>query len=516
MVYALRTLRFLVVLGVLLLCVFPACFVYAANPTLRITEIMYDAEGGDTGKEFVEVMNTGSEDIDMTRVKFFERNDRPDRPGGSLAQSQGSTILQPGGVAVIVANPTSFLQHYTSFNGVLLDTRNFALLNAGATVSVTIDGRLLHSVTYTTDDGAKGDGTSLHIRQDGDIVADDPSPGVMSGATIADDSGGSERDGEGAVVAQVAPTTSQGRVADTGFSPSAPSPAPDTQRATVSETDPPAKDPPTFVSDPSVVFPASTTRFSVVREGGEQEEVLYGLWNFGDGTYTYGTVVEHVYLHPGAYIVVFQESDGDGSEGFALQKEIRVLFPQVSIERIDDAFVRLHNRHPFVLDVSGWRIESQGVVFDFPMKSLVPRQNSIVVPFASAEGQDIFFVTVGGGQFSGLDASPDDIAVAIDTVKEDETGTVELSVADESSATEHSVQPSAPVFVEEDSVPDQEQVDVAHTDAFVVDVVADQEERGVATRMIAVWLVLLVGIMIVALVPFVLTRREKVRRLTHE
>ena len=160
------------------------------DPTLRITEIMYDAEGGDTGKEFVEVMNTGSEDIDMTRVKFFERNDRPDRPGGSLAQSQGSTILQPGGVAVIVANPTSFLQHYTSFNGVLLDTRNFALLNAGATVSVTIDGRLLHSVTYTTDDGAKGDGTSLHIRQDGDIVADDPSPGVMSGATIADDSGG--------------------------------------------------------------------------------------------------------------------------------------------------------------------------------------------------------------------------------------------------------------------------------------------------------------------------------------
>ena len=115
----------------------------------------------------------------------------------------------------------------------------------------------------------------------------------------------------------------------------------DTQQGGAAETTPPV-----FVSDPSVVFSASTTRFSVVRQHDEQEEVLYGLWNFGDGAYTHGTVVEHMYLHPGAYIIVFQELDEDGSEGFALQKEIRVVFPQVSIERVDDAFVRLHNRHP--------------------------------------------------------------------------------------------------------------------------------------------------------------------------
>ena len=46
------------------------------GPSLRITEIMYDAEGGDEGKEYVEVKNTGPGTIDMTTVKFFEREER--------------------------------------------------------------------------------------------------------------------------------------------------------------------------------------------------------------------------------------------------------------------------------------------------------------------------------------------------------------------------------------------------------------------------------------------------------
>ena len=46
---------------------------YATEPAVRITEIMYNAEGRDDNKEFVEVINAGSEVIDMTTVQFFER-----------------------------------------------------------------------------------------------------------------------------------------------------------------------------------------------------------------------------------------------------------------------------------------------------------------------------------------------------------------------------------------------------------------------------------------------------------
>ena len=71
-------------LCVFVLCVFSTCFVYAVEPALRITEIMYDAEGGDEGKEFVEVVNVGSEVVDMTTVQFFERDDRPTAPAALL------------------------------------------------------------------------------------------------------------------------------------------------------------------------------------------------------------------------------------------------------------------------------------------------------------------------------------------------------------------------------------------------------------------------------------------------
>lgn len=515
MLFIVYLLRVLCVVVAFVACFFSACFVYAADPALRITEIMYDADGADEGKEFVEVVNSGSVAIDMTTVKFFERNDRPDRPGGSLVQSQGSAVLQPGGVAVIVAKPELFLQQY-AFGGVLLDTRNFALLNAGATVSLKVDDRLLHSVTYVAEDGAKGDGNSLHVREGGGVFAGKPNPGVVSGSGGVDGSASDGRSAGDGATSGVSPSGgrsagddgSGGSAADRGARGGAvrTQAVPDEKQRDVS-----VPDPPVFVSDPSVVFSASTTRFSVVRGDGEQEEALYGLWNFGDGNYTYGAVVEHAYLHPGAYIVVFQELDADESEGFALQKEIRVLFPQVSIERIDDAFVRLHNRHPFVLDVSGWRIESPGVVFDFPVQSFVPRQNSIVVPFSVNEGQDLFFITAGGGQFSGMPASPD---VNADTRADKE----QIAVATVP-VVERSVPEEQPVSTEESVVVDQERVvsDVSGDTVSVADVGADYEEDyvGVSVQMILIWVVLLVGIMLVALVPFILARREKMRRFEH-
>ena len=88
-------------------------------------------------------------------------------------------MLQPGGVAVIVAKPELFLENYT-YSGVVLDTSNFALLNAGARVSLTVEERVLHRITYALEDGANGDGKSLHIKQNDTLAPGDPSPGTVS------------------------------------------------------------------------------------------------------------------------------------------------------------------------------------------------------------------------------------------------------------------------------------------------------------------------------------------------
>ena len=170
---------------VLLVCsavlfVFVSVSVYAAGPTVRITEILYNAEGLDEGKEYVEVVNVGPGKVDMTTVKFFERSGS----GHAIRQGVGDTVLLPGDVAVIVENPNLFLQYYASFDGVLLDTSSFALLNAGATVSLERDGRLLHSVTYSSQDGAQGDNNALHIASDDTISAGELSPGKVSGIDV--------------------------------------------------------------------------------------------------------------------------------------------------------------------------------------------------------------------------------------------------------------------------------------------------------------------------------------------
>ncbi len=495
-----------------------AVFANSSGPSLRITEIMYDAEGGDEGKEYVEVINTGPGTIDMTTVKFFEREEREN--GRSIAAHQGSTVLQPGGVAVIVAKPELFLENYT-YSGVVLDTSNFALLNAGAQVSLAVEERVLHRITYALEDGANGDGKSLYIKQDNTPAPGDPSPGTVSGIAVDKSTAGTTVDTtpESSTDSRQETTTQQTAPQQTG-----------TRKATTRQPSGTRDTSPTLrskkvtthtlVADPPVVFVASTTKFSAVRQEDGEETVLRGLWNFGDGDHVQGTTVDHAYLHAGAYIIVFQELLRDGSEGIVLQKEVQVLFPQVDIERVDDAFVRLHNRHPSILDVSGWRIESPGRSFTFPPKSLVPKQNSIVVPFAAPAGQDIFFVTAGGGQFRGETAAADPpapenltqegeeeaeesepIAEASQEVEESDTET-EQDTTDEETATDttqkqHTNKPNAGVFV---------------TDTHIVQ---GEEQSETDLQMIIVWIALLIGVITIASVPIIFARRERERRLHH-
>lgn len=490
-----------------------AAFANSPGPSLRITEIMYDAEGGDEGKEYVEVINTGPGAIDMTTVKFFERKER--ETGRTIAAHQGSTVLQPGGVAVIVAKPELFLENYT-YSGVVLDTSSFALLNAGARVSLTMEERVLHRITYTLEDGANGDGKSLHIKQNDTRVPGDPSPGTVSDIAIDRSTAGTTADTtpERSTDSQQETTTQQTSTRKTTTR----------QSSSARDTNPPLRSKKvtthTLVADPSVVFVASTTRFSVVREEDGKKTVLRGLWNFGDGDHMQGTAVDHAYLHAGAYIIVFQELLKDGSEGIVLQKEVQVLFPQVAIERVDDAFVRLHNRHASILDVSGWRIESPGRSFTFPPKSLVPKQNSIVVPFAAPAGQDIFFVTAGGGQFREKTATTDPPAPENLTQEEEKEAEEDEPIAEASQVVEESDTETEQDTADEAAVADTTQKQSENkqdTSVFVTDthIVQGEEQSETDLQMIIVWIALLVGVITIASVPMILTRRERERRLHH-
>src|SRR3989344_6805654 len=114
-------MRFLVFVFILFFSALP---VYAS---VVITEVMYDLEGADTGREWVKIQNDGVA-VDLTGWKFFEG-------GGNhgLTLVQGDISLPQNGFAVIADNAEKFLLDWPGFSGTLFDSV-FSLSNTGETL----------------------------------------------------------------------------------------------------------------------------------------------------------------------------------------------------------------------------------------------------------------------------------------------------------------------------------------------------------------------------------------------
>ncbi|MDE0243580.1 MAG: lamin tail domain-containing protein [Candidatus Kaiserbacteria bacterium] len=155
----------------LFVALFFALIPTAVFASVRITEIMYNAPGGDDGREYVVVQNVGSSAISLTDFRFSSRSDKKDH---RLRESVGSAVLRPGSTAVIVSRPEQFLQNY-AYQGMLIDSGNFSLLNNGATISIIRERVPVHTVSYANSDGARGDGNALHVTREDTFISKQPS-----------------------------------------------------------------------------------------------------------------------------------------------------------------------------------------------------------------------------------------------------------------------------------------------------------------------------------------------------
>ncbi|MFA6339080.1 MAG: lamin tail domain-containing protein [Candidatus Paceibacterota bacterium] len=90
-----------------------------------INEIMYDLEGSDTDREWIEVCNNGSDPVDISSWKLFESNSNH-----TLNKIQGDGIISAGGFAIIADNSQKFLVDNPQFSGTLFDS-SFSLSNEG-------------------------------------------------------------------------------------------------------------------------------------------------------------------------------------------------------------------------------------------------------------------------------------------------------------------------------------------------------------------------------------------------
>ena len=155
------------------------------SAAVEINEIMYDlpSPGSDDKREWIEVQNTGSVNVDITNWKFDDS--ATSKHGLNIPPangSQGSMILPPNSFAILADNATTFLSEHPSFSGTLIDTT----MDLGQQKDKTYDLQLIDaegngvgSVSYTITIGANGDGNSLQ-KISGQWKVGTPTPGVAN------------------------------------------------------------------------------------------------------------------------------------------------------------------------------------------------------------------------------------------------------------------------------------------------------------------------------------------------
>lgn len=324
-----------------------------ASAAIVINEIMYDLkEGSDTGREWIELTNTGTANAILTDWKLREGN-----ANHALTLSRGSETIPPGGFAIIVSDTAKFLADNPNFSGTIFDS-SFSLANTGESLSIR-DASLtdVDSVTYTSSQGGAGDGDTLQKignTWQGGI----PTPGAVNTSFSSINPSSSQQE------------TSPGSTTNAG-----------TSNVTNSSSFP--IEPQIFASageKKRVATVGGVTIFSGMVWGIKKEPIENArmLWNFGDGSTGEGKATTHTYRYPGTYIVTLNASSGyySASDRVTIQATNADIIIS-SVGNSPSSFIELYNKSPYELDLSSWSIHGGKYTFIIPEHTFIASSGKI-------------------------------------------------------------------------------------------------------------------------------------------
>jgi hypothetical protein len=324
------------------LCASP---VHAASG-LSISEIMFDPAGSDSGREWVEVYNGGSVDIDLAGHVLL--TDGLSSSKHSLV-AQGTSVIAAGSYGVIVQDVAAFKADYPNYAGVLFDSSWTGLTASSGKTIVVIDSQsaVLDSVAYDPSIGGANTGESLQKNASGAWNAAAPTPG--SGAFSG--SAQTENTGTPATASSETPAATSTASSGTSSVVSVASKQPTLSRMRVE------------LSVPSRAVVGVPVTMSVKVYGYSDELRTFGgtHFAFGDGGARDGAAsetVQYIYEHPGTYLVVleyranpFYRHDAD----VMARSTIEVSASSVSIgKRFSDGSLEITNTSDREADISGW------------------------------------------------------------------------------------------------------------------------------------------------------------------
>ncbi len=344
-----------------------------AHASVVITEIMYDPEGSDTDREWVELHNNGSESITIiggsgnNTWRFYEvHSSGPHNHTFSDESYQDTLTLTPDKYAVVVQNGDVFKANYPDYTGTIIVSSAFSLSNASQTIGLRIgsNGPVWSEVVYDANVmGGKGDGKSLQFIGNSWVAAA-PTPGA---ANVS------------------APGTSfNGTPSDISPDSAAPNATAVTAPSSLSSSPPEYLPIPTLhivVGPDRIVSAGADTAFTaVVYDGkGNKRNDAMVTWSFGDGMRRTGASVFHSYYDPGEYAVVVRAATPDGGD-VANEILISVKDVRIKIASVSPRGIILGNSDSRTLDLSLWRLLAGGQEFKIPVDTKILAGRSILFP----------------------------------------------------------------------------------------------------------------------------------------
>lgn len=319
-----------------------------SSSALIINEIMFDPDGSDTDREWIELLNDTNDTLDLTSWKFFEAN-----TNHGLTSFQGGMVIPVGGYAVIASNPAKFLQDNPTFQGSLIKS-SFSLSNSGEYLAMKNSGGAIQdSLTYIPSLGGQDDGSTLSLLG-GSWIRGDKTPGASN----------------------VVSTLS-----------SLPANTPQSGNQTNTSTQ--IKDEITYIAPAITVssdLTVNTVNEKIVLAGADSEftaraslngktvpENAEFIWSFGDGGTKKGKSVGYHYQYPGVYVAVV-EVTADG--GVATSKtRVKVIAPELSISdigyEVGKNYIEITNSSSYEVDLSNWLLSINNIKYTLPKNTVI-------------------------------------------------------------------------------------------------------------------------------------------------
>ncbi len=327
------------------------CFVSLSLPfsfvkALQITEIMYDHEGTDTKREWIEIFNDTDSGLDITSFKLREADSNH-----LIKEYRGGKIVPQNGFAIIADSPADIISEIPE-NTVILDSV-FSLSNSGEELAL-LDGsnNQIFSIFYDPTIGGNGNGKTLQ-KIDDVWVANIASPGSQN--DVADNS--------------------QSDIDDTDIAAEPEKELGTTNSAIIKKYDDNFN---LIFNIPEFVYVGEGALFAtnaVDQYGDIIPFVNYSI-NFGDGLYSMEKEVAHIYKKTGTYLL-FAEAKTDSNIDFVKQKIVVREFP-VELLQIDNDFF-LSNNSSFEFNISGFAVSSKGRVYKFPPNTFLVPKGKIIL-----------------------------------------------------------------------------------------------------------------------------------------